>query len=857
MDKKSILPEELVLKLNGDANNLDLSKYEDFLYELCGEWDFQKEAIRNSLRFFISEKYDNTEELFNENYDKNIEMQNFQDKISMSKNLPFPHKKSCTIDLATGTGKSWVMYGVARILLAEGLVDQVLILCPSLTIKQGLTEKFKSFARNSILTDSLPKNSIIKVPRIKHSDSTIEKGDICVDNVHKTYDHVSSSINDSLIGKGSRTLVINDEAHHILNPKGAGESSKMLEWKKFLDDERFNFKNILNLTGTPYKGDLYFNDVIYRFSIRNAIGQKFIKEINYLEKDESRNEEEKWKAIIDRHESIKKEYSKAKKHITIIVTNSIAKTDQIVDKVKRYFKKFTKISPEDIEKKIIPVTSSKNHSEFREILKNVDDPINPVEWIVSVSMLTEGWDVKNIFQIVPDDERAFNSKLLISQVLGRGLRIPNEYRKETIIPEVKIFNHVSWSSKISNLVMEVAEISNIIKNDILKDSKYNFNLHLIKTDKRVKTGKIIPQKTEISLPNTLGFKSTDLARSQIEVNVRTQRKKLRRTDVSSIIKKYTPEQAINSIWSELYLFDASVGTKFSERANKEYIRKLVTKELQKIGESFVSEENLQNGKKSFNVLKRPYVGFSKIEEIYGDIKNLNTSKMESSTISEANLKHYGGLATSKKNIKNLDKNILELINKIKKELNVSGQTTFDGQEYIQPRIFDRLEDNEYKSPLNITLVSYKPERDFVEKLVMYYSNYIDAWIKSRDQGFYEIPYIHRPGTHSLEKPFNPDFFIKKGKKIVVVETKADDDLDVKNKDKLTGTLIYFQKLNEKLDGEFIYEFHFLTPKDYDLFFEKVIKKGEKFVGQLHSELEQKSREELKEEKDFVDHYELS
>jgi type III restriction enzyme len=33
-------------------------------------------------------------------------------------------------------------------------------------------------------------------------------------------------------------------------------------------------------------------------------------------------------------------------------------------------------------------------------LKLVDDKENPVEWIVSVSMLTEGWDVKNVFQVV-------------------------------------------------------------------------------------------------------------------------------------------------------------------------------------------------------------------------------------------------------------------------------------------------------------------------------------------------------------------------------------------------------------------------------------------------------------------------
>jgi len=62
-----------------------------------------------------------------------------------------------------------------------------------------------------------------------------------------------------------------------------------------------------------------------------------------------------------------------------------------------------------------------------------------VEWIVSVSMLNEGWDVKRVFQIVPHEEKAFNSKLLIAQVLGRGLRVPNgwdaraEYGKRLLL----------------------------------------------------------------------------------------------------------------------------------------------------------------------------------------------------------------------------------------------------------------------------------------------------------------------------------------------------------------------------------------------------------------------------------------
>ena len=74
---------------------------------------------------------------------------------------------------------------------------------------------------------------------------------------------------------------------------------------------------------------------------------------------------------------------------------------------------------------VLPVTSSPHHEHNREILKTVDRQDNPVEWIVSVSMLTEGWDVANIFQIVPHESRAFNSKLLISQVLGRDYVFPS------------------------------------------------------------------------------------------------------------------------------------------------------------------------------------------------------------------------------------------------------------------------------------------------------------------------------------------------------------------------------------------------------------------------------------------------
>lgn len=58
-------------------------------------------------------------------------------------------------------------------------------------------------------------------PSIKNANVPILSGDICVENIHAVYQRTGSSIQDSFSGKGQRTLVISDEAHHIYSPDEA------------------------------------------------------------------------------------------------------------------------------------------------------------------------------------------------------------------------------------------------------------------------------------------------------------------------------------------------------------------------------------------------------------------------------------------------------------------------------------------------------------------------------------------------------------------------------------------------------------------------------------------------------------
>lgn len=76
------------------------------------------------------------------------------------------------------------------------------------------------------------------------------------------------------------------------------------------------------------------------------------------------------------------------------------------------------------------------------------------------------------------EEKAFNSKLLIAQVLGRGLRIPPAYSNA----EVVVFNHDKWSKNIKDLVNEILEMETKVKNSPIQKgerSKYHFTIYNI------------------------------------------------------------------------------------------------------------------------------------------------------------------------------------------------------------------------------------------------------------------------------------------------------------------------------------------------------------------------------------------
>jgi type III restriction enzyme len=302
--------QDLVLRVKSDYDPLliRLGRYEAFLDALCEGREFQIDAIRTVCRFLAGGQYESARSLAQENYGANpVLAERYGSCDNLVQSLPFPGKLACSVDHATGTGKSFVIYGIARILLAEGVVDRVLLLCPSLTIEAGLTVKFKTLSGDSRLLALIPDDAHIRVPEITDATSTTGPGDICIENIAATYQHVGSSVRDSFLGHGERTLVLNDEAHHIYSPIAQAESA-VKKWKTFLDSPEFGFHRIVGFSGTCYRGNDYFADVVSRYSLRQAMEDGRVKQVRYVSRDESLGQDERFQKYLELHRQNQQRY---------------------------------------------------------------------------------------------------------------------------------------------------------------------------------------------------------------------------------------------------------------------------------------------------------------------------------------------------------------------------------------------------------------------------------------------------------------------------------------------------------------------------------------------------------------------
>lgn len=260
----------------------------------------------------------------------------------------------------------------------------------------------------------------------------------------------------------SDLMVINDEAHHVHSASDA----EIKRWQESLETLREKIsKNEGSLffqydfTATPFtiegKKKEFFPHVVYDFGLVEAMRSRLVKQI-FIEKSSRLSErierlpEQELKVTAQRDESGKvHELSEVQKHMIDVgfaklenlqadferlkinkkpVLFVMAAENDEADMIADFIKKEKEARLKNPEEEVVIIHSGRKDSisedDFSLLKDKVfasDDASNPIRVIVSVLMLKEGFDVKNVCVLVV--LRSSESDLLTEQVIGRGIRL--------------------------------------------------------------------------------------------------------------------------------------------------------------------------------------------------------------------------------------------------------------------------------------------------------------------------------------------------------------------------------------------------------------------------------------------------
>ena len=373
--------------------------------------------------------------------------------------------------LATGVGKTRLMGAfIAYLHLAHG-INNFFVLAPNLTIYNKL---ITDFTRNT------PKYVFKGIAEFAQQPPLIITGD--------NYDQTGAAVGDQSMGFAHDVRINIFNISKINSEVRGGKEPRIKRMKEVLGDSYFNHLASLSdlvllmdeshryrasagvrainelkplfgleVTATPFvessRGPVPFKNVVIDYPLARAMEDGFVKEPavvtqrNFDAKAHTPEEIEKTKLEdgVRLHETTKVElltYArengvKPVKPFMLVIARDTTHAAQLLGLLESdafYEGRY--------QGKVIQVDSSRTGAEEEEMITRllaVESVDEPTEIVIHVNMLKEGWDVTNLYTIVP--LRAANARTLIEQSIGRGLRLP--YGKRTGVASVDRLNIVA------------------------------------------------------------------------------------------------------------------------------------------------------------------------------------------------------------------------------------------------------------------------------------------------------------------------------------------------------------------------------------------------------------------------------
>ena len=703
------------------------------------------------------------------------------------------------IKMATGSGKTKVMslalawsYFHKMYEPDSSLARNFLVIAPNIIV---LDRIYKDFQGLRIFFDDpvLPDNgydgrnwrddfqlTLHKQDEVRVSHPT---GNIFLTNIHRVYagEDIPPSPDDEntmdyFLGKrptGTTTdskvdlgmivrdigelMIVNDEAHHIHDAK--------LAWFKSIEDIHYRLLQKggalslqVDVTATPKhnKGAIFVQTVV-DYPLVEAIYQNVVKHpvlpdapsrAKLVERQSAKYTEKyadyidlgviEWRKAYEEHQKL------GKKAVLFVMTDDTRNCDDVAEYLEaRYpdLKGGVLVIHTKENGEISEAASSKAKEELERLRRQsneIDDDSSPYKAIVSVLMLKEGWDVRNVTTIVGLRPYSSKSNILPEQTLGRGLR--KMYRGG------------------------VEEYVSVIGTDAFMDFVESIQAEGVELERKAMgegTKPKTPMVVEVDSENT----QKDIDALDIEIPVMTPRVYREYKNLADLNVAALPHKKV-------------VYRHFSEEEQREIVFKdITTGEVTHttiLDTAGIADYRSVLGYFTQTIMKELRL-FSGYDVLYGKVKQFVRDELFTQEVdldSPNTLRNLSELEANKTIVETMKKAINDLTVKDKGDAEIRDSIKLrktrpfmvkDQASLIpQKSIFSRIVGDSHFELIFASFLEKCPD------IISYAKNYFAVNFK--------LDYVNADGDISN---YYPDFIVKlPGNKVVIVETKGQEDLDV-------------------------------------------------------------------------------
>jgi type III restriction enzyme len=380
---------------------------------------------------------------------------------------------SICFSIATGVGKTRLMAAVMAYLHRVKRVNNFFVVAPNRTIYDKLKRDFSQSYPDKYVFSGL--YDFVDAPQLIDGDNfnKFNPSQLRLDSpgLSKVFIHIFN-ISKLTHGRGqqaelARVMRLNEvlgQSYFDFLRSLPDLCVMMDESHHYHAEQGFGVINDLNpiigveFTATPQiqtgRGKVAFKNVVYEYSLAYALNDKmYVKEpVVWTRRDfdasqytDEQLDHEKLIDGVKLHIDTKakldvyaRNYGKTPvKPFMLVVAKDISHSRQIKDFLtsKAFYDGYYADKVLEINSKQGKVESDDN----MELLLGLEKPDNRIEIVIHVDKLKEGWDVTNLYTIVP--LRASASETLTEQTIGRGLRLP--YGERTGVDEVDRLSIIS------------------------------------------------------------------------------------------------------------------------------------------------------------------------------------------------------------------------------------------------------------------------------------------------------------------------------------------------------------------------------------------------------------------------------